>query len=258
MQRSVFFILFVTAILLLPRGAKYCTKGFKLNKLHLEYPYQPQWETALPPEIGSILDQPYRFLGFGAQSYVFESEDHNYVVKFFRFDRLASILCVDQMLSNYKRAYDHLKKETGLIYTHLNQTNLNLPVLHCKDSIGRTLYLPLDRYRFVIQKKALIFTDALKQAAADPDLMQKRIDAFLQLIASRVAKEVMNTDTNIHRNFAFLDDQAIEIDFGNYLFSPGMDQNKEKGLFFEKLRGWFEKNDPKWVSYLDQKKGERG
>lgn len=255
MRRFIFLILFVAAVLSLPKGTKYLTRGFKLNKLHFEYPYQPQWETDIPMELDSILNQPYAFLGYGAQSYVFESQDREYVVKFFRFDRLPEHRSVDLLLSNYKRAYDILKEQTGLIYIHLNQTSMNLPTLHCKDAIGRNVHLPLDAYRFVVQKKALLFTEALKQASNNPLLMQKRLDAFLQLIQSRAAKEVMNTDTNIYRNFAFLDDQALEIDFGNYVYSPGMDQKKETTLFFRKLHRWLEKNDPKWVSYLDQKKG---
>src|SRR5690349_15990834 len=127
MRRLLLFILFVSLMLSLPGLARKLTHGFRIGKLHLDFPYQPQWEIACDPAIERILRQPFTFLGKGSQSYVFESQDGQTVVKLFRFDRPDAI----QLFDACKLAYDSLRDETGLLYIHLNITHMHLPTLRC-------------------------------------------------------------------------------------------------------------------------------
>ncbi len=254
MKRLLLFLIFATLFLLLPVSAKRFTQGFRLAKMNLEFPHHPEWEIAANPEVGDILKQPFSFIGKGAQCYVFGSKDGKYVIKLFRYDQPTS--SEDKILYLFnacKMAYDQLREETGLVYIHLNPTPQNLPLLRCKDPIGRTYEIPLDRYRFAIQKRGLAFRETLKLAHQNPHEMQKRIDEFLALLQSRVGKGIFNTDPNLSRNFGFLEDRAIEFDFGNYRQTPDLNQQAEMKRYTNRLRRWLKKRAPEWVAYLDQK-----
>lgn len=251
MKRMILLLLFCSAMLSLPSGAKRLTQGFRVAKMELNFPNRPEWEAASDIEIRPILEQKYKYMGKGAQCYVFESEDGLYVVKLFRYDRFPSVQKVAKLFDACKMAYTELREETGLIYIHLNLTSNNLPILKCKDPIGRKFRFALDRYRFVVQKRALPFRKALELAKAKGE-MKKRIDQFLQLLNARVVKEIRNSDPNLSRNFGFLEDRAVEFDFGNFYHSPGLNCAVERNRYALKLRHWLKKNAPEWVAYLDE------
>ncbi len=250
------------------------TQGFRPAKMELEFPHHPEWEVPLDSSVLQILDQPFHFIGKGSQAYVFESENGNYVVKFFRFDRnsflkkfLAKFWSAEETGSSLdvkvctafnacKIAFQSLREETGLIYMHLNLSSMNLPVLHCKDAIGRNYRFPLDRYRFVVQKKATLFRQVLIGALSDPEEMRRRIDQFIELLQSRTAKGVFNTDPTLSRNFGFLKDRAVEIDFGNYRDSANHSPFVELKRYTDRLRRWLITEAPDWVPYLDDRVDE--
>lgn len=253
MRRVLVFILFAALMLSLPNFAKRFTQGFRVAKLHLDFPFQPLWEIDPNPAVHAILQQNYTFIGKGAQSYVFESEDGIYVIKLFRFDQLSRHY-PDKILHLFnacKMAYDHLRDETGLIYIHLNPTPMNLPFLHCKDAVCRTYKFPLDNCRFALQKKASPFRQTLQAAHGDSIAMKKRLDQFLALLQARTAKGIINSDPNLSRNFGFLEDRSIEFDFGNYRYSPGLDRHAEINRYAVRLRCWLKRFAPEWVAYLD-------
>jgi len=226
---------------------KELTRGFRLGKIRFDLPFCLDWETEPNPAVNEILSQPFKYLNKGTQCYVFESRDGQFVIKLFRSTSKDKVL-----FDACKMAYDHLREETGLIYVHLNPTPMNLPILHCKDAIGRKIQIPLDQYRFALQKKAEPLRDALLRAHGNSAQMKKRLDDFLQLLSLRTAKGIVNADSNLSRNFGFLDDRAIEIDFGNYRQSSGDDRQAEMKRYVQKLQVWLEKNDPAWVPYLNE------
>lgn len=238
-------------MLSLPSLARKFTRGFRIAKLHLDFPFQPEWEVDPDPAVHAILHQNYSFIGKGSQCYVFESADRRYVVKLFRFDNPA--MDVPRLFHACKLAYDRLREETGVVYIHLNPTRLGFPPFCCKDAIGRRYELCLDSYRFVLQRRSDPFLAVLMAARSDPLLMQKRLDQFIDLLQTRAAKEVLNVDPNLSRNFGFLDDRAIEFDFGNYQLNPGLNRSAEIRHYASKLRPWLEENAPEWVAYLDRR-----
>jgi hypothetical protein len=249
MRRALFFCFFVALMLSLPVFAQKMTRGFRIAKLYLDFPHQPKWEVAPNPVVHTLLQQCYTFIGKGSQSYVFASADGHYVIKLFRFDHPATD--VESLFDACKMAYDCLREETGLVYIHLNPTREQLPILHCQDALGRLYELKLDDYRFVVQKRGEPFQSALLSVRSDPAQMQKRIDQFLALLQTRTAKEIFNSDPSLSRNFGFLNDRAIELDFGNYRYRPGLERSAEVRRYSAKFRLWLERNAPEWVSYLD-------
>src|SRR5437868_4094151 len=83
----------LTVIVALYGGGRlyfYLTDGFAIENITSQYPYDVKRETrsitqAEQQQIHSILSQKFSYLGKGCQSYVFVSEDDNYVLKFFKY-----------------------------------------------------------------------------------------------------------------------------------------------------------------------------
>ncbi len=237
-------------MLLLPAVTKRFTQGFKIAKMKLDFPHHPEWEVPIDSQIAPILAQPYFFLGKGSQCYVFESQDKKWVIKFFRYDHPISEDKIAHLFNACKTAYDFLKEETGIVYIHLNPTMVNLPTLYCEDPVGRRVEFDLNQCRFAIQKRAKPFRKILEEARKSPKQMQKRLDEFIDLLIARTRKGVLNSDPSLSRNFGFLEDRAIEIDFGNYRSVGKVDQAAEIKRYTAKLKKWLA---PEWIPYLDSR-----
>lgn len=257
MKCFFFFVLFSLGMLSIPAVAKRLTDGFRVAKLRVEFPFHPEWEVPFDPKLGDLLNQPFHYLDKGSQCYVFESKDKQMVIKFFRFNDPRSELKVFTLFNAARIAYEKLKEETGLLYIHLNRTNLSLPTIHLTDAIGRSYRFPLDEYRFAIQKRAIPFEIAMKEAQNHPELLQKRIDQFAVLLKTRIEKGVYNSDPTLADNFGFLESQAIEFDFGNYKpilpHSPEVEFERYMGPFRELLN----RNKPSFKNPESGKKTEK-
>ncbi|HSX26948.1 MAG TPA: hypothetical protein VLE89_08095 [Chlamydiales bacterium] len=265
-KKVLFFLLFLGVSLSLPAGFKRLTHGFRLAKLQLDFPYHPEWERSRNQEVEEILRQPFFFLNKGAQCYAFRSADDKYVLKLFRYDQRSLffrnkkksplIAKITKLFDACKMAYDLAPEETGLLYIHLNPSS-DLPRIRCKDALGRSYRIPLNSYRFALQRKAEPFRKTLLKARNNPLEMQKRIDQFLTLLEHRTAKGIGNSDPNLSRNFGFLETCAIEFDFGNYGLSPDLQlpqyQIPEMKRYTHRLRRWLKKEAPEWVAYFDER-----
>ena len=163
MRRWIFFIFFSSLCLALPVCVKRLTHGFRIDKIKFELPFHAEWEISpLSPksldELLAIFSQPFYYLDRGAQSYVFQSEDERYVIKFFRMDRPRNPVRqwvrekikkrsssprnfekVDKLFSACKLAYTMAQEETELLYLHLNRTESLLPSLKLRSSLRQGL-----------------------------------------------------------------------------------------------------------------------
>ena len=72
------------------------------------------------------------------------------------------------------------------------------------------------QYRFVLQKKCDPFSKSLR-AAKDPE---KLTASFLRLLHRLEELDIASNDVVLGRNFAFLEEQAIAIDVGNFFIDP--------------------------------------
>src|ERR1700722_2869530 len=69
------------------------TDDIRVSNFTYELPFNSKWEVSSPsPEqkalIDKILSQNFTYLGKGAQSYAFESQDQKFVLKFFKFKHI--------------------------------------------------------------------------------------------------------------------------------------------------------------------------
>ncbi len=274
LKRILFFSVFVSLLLLLPLAFKKATDGFRLAKIQLDYPYVPEWDAE--GEAGQILNQPFFYLGKGAQSYVFESKDGKHVIKVFRYDQMKNPVRmlfrshfgkkkrkstadakIRRVFNACKIAYEEAREETGLELIHLNITEGKFPIIRVRDALGRPYKIALDRIRFAVQKKAEPFRKTLRASlkSGDRDRIKSEIDSFFSLLEARIAKGIYNSDPTVSRNFGFVDGKAVEFDFGNYFHGPITKEAREKQIckFAARLKRWLERNSPEWADYVEAK-----
>lgn len=268
----------------LPFLSTHLPNRFKVPPSLQDISFRPDWEIpCLSPEqnkeILSILSSPFTYLSKGNQSYVFASSDGEYVLKLFRyrctrFPILQSIkewaeafyktrpkddfiVKTNKTFRAARMAFVEGKEFTKVAYCHLNLTKNLLPKTQLITP-HRTVYLPMDRYRFVLQKRVTPFAEALLSAKCNADQMHAMIDSFAALLIERTEKGIRNSDPNLAPNFGFFEGKAVEMDFGNYRpISPDAALRRtEMDNFMLRFRNWLQKNAPEYVGYLDKKQRE--
>jgi hypothetical protein len=218
------------------------TDGFALRKILSNLCFDSRWEVMTPNSeedhaIKNALNQPYRYLGKGAQSYVFASDDGLYVLKFFRHDHMRiepwhflltkehrkerqalSTMKLEKDFTSYKIAYETLKDETGLIYLHLNKTDdLHIEIL-IYDKIGVRHTINLDQMEFFLQKKVEPFFPSLEKWISENNLplAKQALTELIALLKNRFEKRIYDKDPDLNTNFGFLNGHPIQLDAGRF------------------------------------------
>lgn len=239
-------ILFICGFVGVAFFCKKQTDGFRIDKICSSLPFHPEWEVeALGAEdigeVKKILDQPFRYLGKGAQSFVFASQDGRYVIKFFRYDHMgeAPILKklpfertrqrvakleakLEQDFTSYKIAYDHLKEETGLVYLHLNKTETLQQKIELIDKLGISHFLSLDELEFVVQKRAELLYPALQgmMDKGQEEEAKELLSRLMALLVTRCQKGIFDKDPDLFTNFGVIHGRPIQIDPGRFKKDP--------------------------------------
>lgn len=288
LKRFLRLLLIVPCCLALPFAFKCSTQGFRLEKVRIAFPFRPDWEARTPSKIDlpQLCHGSFSYLAKGSQCYVFEHATEPYVLKIFRADLLHNrnrrwlrklyatylrqkpnvkttrfIAKIQKTMSAAWLAYEQVPELTGVVYLHLNLTPANsptpLPTISLSDRMGRSYRVPLDSVRFVIQKKGEPFRSHFSRCQHDPEQISLFFDHLLTLFVQRIQKKIINTDHNLSPNFGFTEHEALEIDFGNYLYSEQLsspqEQRREFLRFAGALRNWTCRHAPTWLSHLDQK-----
>jgi hypothetical protein len=220
-------------------------KGFTLKKIRSYYDNDPRWETTSPSashesQLKELFTHPFTYLGSGNHCYAFLSEDGQYVLKFFKQKHMRTQSFIDflpmpakmvlypkkkylrrkrerdKSFTSYKIAYEHLKKETGLFYLHLNKTDQFQQEVTLIDQNGTRQIVPIDQMEFLIQKTAEVGykrLDILFSSGKREDALES-IASLLTVITRRMEKGYFDKDLQFFKNFGFIDNQAIEIDIG--------------------------------------------
>ncbi|MCH9625843.1 MAG: hypothetical protein S4CHLAM123_10250 [Chlamydiales bacterium] len=270
-------------------GASYClffiatwrlSDGFRIKKIQSDLTFNPKWEVKTPPlhSIQKILSQNFYYIGKGSQCYVFESEDKDFVLKFFRQTRyhlpklakriteptfltdiqntklLAKQQKLDKLFSSCKIAFEQLQEESGLIYLHLNKTdNLHLS-LTLFDTLKRPFTISLDQYEFVIQQRGIHLYPYLSHLIKKKKKEQTKaaLSDLASLLACRLRKGIYDHDSVIHKNSGFRASKPLFLDIGS--FSQGMPPKTLYPILkteMSKLRDWLAKEDLELAYHLD-------
>lgn len=214
---------------------KATVEGFNLSPIQSS---NPELEVSLSEEkqrdLQSLLSQPYIYIGHGNQSYVFKSKDGQTILKFPRHKRLLilklkSLLPVPSLRTKCKSAITLIKKDekkfyhcyklsyecipdlTDILYIHFNSTAVLQKPVQIVDQLGFTHFLDLNKYEFLVQKRAHLFEDL----SFDEDSFLERIELILKLIEESAQKGIVVDDFYVH-NIGFSPDgkRALFIDSG--------------------------------------------
>lgn len=226
----------------------YLTDDFHVGNITYQMPFREEWSFSLSSDekehLHVILDQPYYYLGKGAQVYAFGSADGHYVIKFFKFKHLkpswfVSLLPAVGPLRGFKErnmtrklrklegvyeghriAYVHDRRHSGLIYIHLNPTtDLGLRV-NLVDKLGVKRSVDLDPIVFVIQKKG----KTLREVFIDLFELNKieeaatRASQILAMYQEEYESGVWDRDHGITHNTGFIDHLPFHLDVGKFSF----------------------------------------
>lgn len=264
------------------------TGGFSLSNITFALPYDARWVThPLSAEeeanLNEILSQKFRFLGKGCQSYVFESDDGRYVIKFFKYQHFRPRAWIDlftfipavedyrqnkmvekrelleRLFTSLKIAYEHLQEDTGVVYIHLNKSrNLDKEVI-IYDKMGLKHPLNIDDYEFVIQRKAKMLATEINQLMASQQQQEAEIiiDKLLALILKEYSNGYADNDHALMQNTGILDGRPVHIDVGQFVKN---NQVKNPGLYKQELfnktwrfHDWLKGTHPSLATYLENR-----
>lgn len=263
------------------------TDDIRLSNMQYEVPFHKEWE--IPPlspleqtRLNAILDQPFHYIGKGAQSYAFASQDNRYVLKFFKFKHLKPSWFVDLLpnvypFKNYKEtqsarkqkklegvfegyrlAYQVHKEDSGIIYIHLNPSdNLHKTVV-IKDKLGFTRHVDLDKFVFILQEKARTTRNVMKDLlnAGDTETAKVRIRQIFDLYVSEYQKGIYDRDHGVMHNTGFVNTKPIHLDVGKLTDAPMMKDPKIAEEDLEKIaykfHTWLHSNYPKYAAEMDK------
>lgn len=286
--KSLFWFLFTIAAVYGGVRLYYSiTDGFREANIVSEFAYNEKWE--LHPQLGeqkalvdSILAQKFTYLGKGCQSYVFQSEDGKYVLKFVKYQRFrpqawldyfAAIPFLndyrlskiqkkekklDMLFTSWKIAYEHLQSETGLVFVHLNKSKGVLSkTLLIYDKLGIEHRLDADQMEFLIQKRASMLCSSIEKLMAEHQAEQAKqlLSRLLALVLSEYERGIADNDHALMQNTGVLNGAPIHIDAGQFVFNAEM---KSPDIFHQELfsktfkfRKWLAKRFPELANYLD-------
>ncbi|MBS0615876.1 MAG: hypothetical protein JSR58_04925 [Verrucomicrobia bacterium] len=262
-KKSIFIIFLLGAFLAVdyanhPRGMR-----FKPAKITAADDIQPISLSGL--EINRILDQKFTYFDKGSQTYVFISEDSQYVLKFLKQTKLypktwlayLPFTPLHEQHLQYKekrqRTFDALtlamtefREDTGLLYVHLGKTHHLHKQVELTDRKKKKHIITLDSACFVIQKKAHLLYPYLSELAEKKDLekAQKVIASFYALVDRFAEKGVVAHDPILHKNFGVLEDRAIQFDVGRMKMDP-QSMTTDGAIDIRKsFDAWIAKNHP--------------
>lgn len=285
--RLLFLSLLVVSLYGLGRLYYHMTGGFMVSNITSDFPFQPQWEVrplmeSEQAELTKALEQPYFYLGKGCQSYVFASQDGEYVIKFFKYQRyrLQSWLAyfpplpaivkyrqqkmekkwnkLDGFVQSWKVAFENLKNETGLIYVHLNKTDQLQKSVILYDKIDQKHVVALDQMEFCIQRRAKMLCDTLLEYKEKGDLAkaQQLIHHLLTMILAEYARGLADNDHALMQNTGVAHDRPVHIDVGQFVFNEKIKQPEifHQELFTKtyKFKLWLRTHYPDLGAYLEQ------
>ncbi|MBS4167407.1 hypothetical protein [Parachlamydia sp. AcF125] len=264
------------------------TDDFRKGNYMHEVPYHSEWEhaslsTAEQTKLDKILDQKFAYLGKGAQSFAFMSEDGRYILKLFKFkhlkpswlvewlppigilsdirenERVKKLEKLESVFSGYHLAYKRHKKESGLLYVHLNRELDPGKIVQVRDKLGLSHFLNLNEILYVVQEKAVTTRQEMIALLSKGSVLTAidRVNQIFDLYLQEYAKGIYDRDHGVMHNTGFVYGETvypIHLDIGK-LSSEEKIKNPEVYRsdllkIVDKFDVWFKKNYPQYYPEL--------
>lgn len=248
--------------------------GFCLHVIEAPIPSFPNPSLSFPQE---LFNQPFHYLGKGAQSFVFESEDKKTVLKFYRFPShlrrfpwthhpfgyLFSTSRKNIKEHNLKRlelsfhsfflAADPLVDETGVLYVHLQPTTTLEQKVHLIDKLGYHYEIPLDPIAFVVQKRGESFLPRFKKElkAGNQEICKQMLNSLIHVIGQRSKHHITDLDNMDNDNYGWLENKAIHLDIGRFQEKESINVKEEILRVSHPLVRYLSEASPELLNYFE-------
>jgi hypothetical protein len=177
----------------------------------------PSQKKSIPPEIASLLNQPYFFLGQGKQTFVFESADGTCVLKLFKHTKKKYKKLKISLLGAYL-ASTLAQEETGLLFCSINGLQETIEPVTILTKKGKTESIDLTQIPFLLQKRATPLKQTLLRLKMNGNVEEARarIQSIFHLLTSLREKELVDCDGSLIRkgNIGYIGDTAVLMDTG--------------------------------------------
>jgi hypothetical protein len=256
-----------------------------MSKIAHNLPILPQERFLAGDEssVSQILDQPFHFLSRGLQSFVFLSEDGQYVLKVFNncYQRRNALYGAAKWLipwrplwamqeqhkalsklssafASYHIAAHSMQEQTALLYVHAAPTTTLPSTLTLVDPLNIAHHINPNRTGFLIQKKVSLAYPALQKFLDQGDLESAKnaLHSLVQLFIWKHRHHIADSDPLIRTNYGFFGTQAIQLDVGPLSVErvPSSDAafHQELIRITTSLKHFLEPRSPELTAALDQ------
>jgi hypothetical protein len=272
------FILFLVGMTVLNLLCEKQTDGF--------FPYQISASQQVGANKGDerllklITSQPFSYLGKGHQCFVFESQDHQYVLKLPFHSQIVPPLWLrpvpffsdlyrerqiprkkrklNKAISSHTMAFEQLHKETAVVYIHLRRTSTLQQTVPLIDKIGVQHLIDLDRTEFILQKKGEQLYPTIEKWMEQGEIEQAKagLSGLITLFYSRYRQGIEDKEKVLNTNYGFLDGHAMQIDIGRLrkIKEPKNrdTQTKEIRGVFAHLHAYLKERFPELADHLEK------
>jgi len=184
-----------------------------------------------------IASQPFHYLTEGEESYLFLSEDKEYVLKFFKMRKLTPKYWLNyipipwldkkrlskidvrerlrhEVFGGLKIGFQKFRHQTGIIFLHLFRTSYLKSKVRVYDQEGRAHDIPLDTVPFLVQKKvsmlpeyilSLVEQNREKEAA-------RALCRVLEMIKDTCERGSFHINKCLETDYGFLDGKPVYIE----------------------------------------------
>jgi hypothetical protein len=207
--------------------------------------------------------------------YAFESEDQQFVLKF--FDRRQLKLHwyahlpfsisknkkrrlderIEMYPQSYRLAFQWFRNETGLLIVHQGMSSIQYPIVKVTDADSRSFTIDLNRVPFILQKKVTSSLPELLDRAKIKGELSHLIDQFLIIHRQRISLLIADRDRDIYANYGWDGTRLIYIDPARFYLEKNLSDPRflcaEWFRVTDPVRRWLLKNAPQELSLFDEK-----
>lgn len=240
LKRIIWGCITILLILCLADFCQKKTKGFRVYKITKTTYDEADTPVALEESlnISSILNTPFYYYKKGKSSYVFLSQDKQYILKLFQSPQITPpewtswkisqffipTICekwISQkqaqkklQFTSYRTAFDHLKEQTGIIYLHLSTSSSFQKDIIIYDNIGIKHFISADKTAFILQRKGEAFCPYFESLLKEnqKEKAKEWITRFALLIRERAQKNIQDKDLSPRYNLGILNDSFLTFD----------------------------------------------
>jgi len=270
-KRFIFFALLMSSLF---TGYFFYDRQFKLSNIKGNFPYVEVLERVEDlNELKNVFAQPFYFLDRGKQSYVFESQDKRYVVKFFdnrclRSGKFSFFFSIKKKRCDkkLKLLFDGLQlasqlgpETTGLLFVQLipdSRLGIHAQLI---DRFGFTHDIDLATVPFAVQQKAIqlrsMITDLLNLGNVEEAV--QHLDQVIDMYVEGYENGIVDLDHNFMYNTGFIGNRPIRIDVGRLKYDEKI-KNKQYYLedlhkvFIGRLEKWLDRHFPQYKNVVVQ------